>query len=223
MNPTKTTESHRRATGKDHRNDGSGLPFALSAHPVPAKPGPMHFDNGGKTVEVYLHGDENSHYYTSPDGYMLMRGMTVSSAMPFPTGTVCALDIYSHRPNAPKRRRDLALTSFSKQAPFSIKEKEAATKGKRARRSSSRIADESYLNTFPTKGSAPVHRSTCGIPGCKVLTSRTAETIQRYAQRGGIQPLRRHRLGPQITSWQSSGGQFNPQFDVYGPVTPPTT
>ncbi len=90
MNPTKTTEL---TAGRLARTIGTMVPaclLALSAHAVPAKPGPMHFDNGGKTVEVYLHGDENSHYYTSPDGYMLMRGMTASSAMPFPTGTVCA-------------------------------------------------------------------------------------------------------------------------------------
>ena len=144
MNPTKTTEL---TAGRLARTIGTMVPaclLALSAHAVPAKPGPMHFDNGGKTVEVYLHGDENSHYYTSPDGYMLMRGDDGIFRYALPDGNGLRPSTFTATDPMHRSEDEISLlTSFSKQAPFSIKEKEAATKGKRARRSSSRIADES--------------------------------------------------------------------------------
>lgn len=43
----------------------------LSVLAVPAQPGPMKFINGNNELTVYLHGDENFHYYTTSDGYLL--------------------------------------------------------------------------------------------------------------------------------------------------------
>ena len=45
---------------------------------VPAKPGVLTFDNGGKEIEVFLKGDEHSHFYVTTDGYMLLRGRQYS-------------------------------------------------------------------------------------------------------------------------------------------------
>lgn len=221
MNPTKTTEL---TAGRLARTIGTMIPvclLALSAHAVPAKPGPMHFDNGGKTVEVYLHGDENSHYYTSPDGYMLMRGDDGIFRYALPDGNGLRPSTFTATDPMHRSEDEISLlTSFSKQTPFSIKEKEAATKGKRARRSSSRIADESYLNTFPTKGSprciavlVEFQDVKFSLPEPQKLFSDmlNQEGFSRYGATGSARDY----------FMASSGGQFNPQFDVYGPVTLP--
>ncbi len=162
----------------------------------------MHFDNGGKTVEVYLHGDENSHYYTSPDGYMLMRGMTASSAMPFPTGTVCALDIYSHRPNAPKRRRDLAPDLIQQTGPLLHKGKGGRDEGETRQTLQFEDSRRVLPQHLPHKRLAPVHRSTCGIPGCKSShfpnrRNYSAICSTRRDSAATAPPAR-----PAITSWQ---------------------
>ena len=46
--------------------------FATNAFAIPAKQGLITYDQpDGTTISLYLHGDEFSHYYTSPDGYLL--------------------------------------------------------------------------------------------------------------------------------------------------------
>ena len=48
-----------------------GSVLCLQGLAVPAQPGPMKFKNGDHEITVYLHGDENFHYYTTADGYLL--------------------------------------------------------------------------------------------------------------------------------------------------------
>ena len=130
--------------------------LAFSAGAVPAKPGAMRYDNGGKTIEVFLHGDENSHYFTGKDGVMLLRGDDGRFRYALPDGTrLRASSMTASDPASRSNDEVSLLASFDRKAPFRILEASAAKSAKRkaVSRNMAKVADESYLNTFPTKGS----------------------------------------------------------------------
>ena len=127
MNPTKTTGRIAGRLAKALAAVAPSCLLALNAQAVPAKPGPMHFDNGGKPVEVYLHGDENSHYYTSADGYMLLRGDDGIFRYALPDGKgLRPSSLTASDPSGRSADETSLLSSFSKQAPFSIMRETAA-------------------------------------------------------------------------------------------------
>jgi len=194
---------------------------------VPAKPGLMTFDNGGKTINVYLHGDERSHHYITPDGHMLLRGDDGLFRYAVPDGTsLIPSAITASAPGSRSVDEEALLASFDRQKPLDIyragaKAKAAArTKARSAKGSPAKIAEESMLNTFPTKGSPrclailvefqDVH-FTLPDPQRLFHDMLNKEGFSEYDATGSARDF--------FTA--SSGGQFTPQFDVYGPVRLP--
>ena len=188
-------------------------------HAVPAKPGLMRFDNNGKQIEVFLRGDEHSHYYVTTDGYMLLRGDDGMFRYAVPHGNILKPSAMTASA-ATDRTIDeqLLLTSFNKEMAFSIMQTQALNK--KSRKAPSRVAEESVLNTFPTIGS----------PRCLAILVEfqdvefTLENPQQlfsdmlnkegFSEHGATGSARDFFIA-------SSNGQFNPQFDVYGPVKLP--
>lgn len=197
--------------------------IAFTAGAVPAKPGAMRYDNGGKTVEVFLHGDENSHYFTGKDGVMLLRGDDGRFRYALPDGT--RLRASSMTASDPASRSDdevSLLASFDRKAPFRILEASAAKSAKRkaVSRNMAKVADESYLNTFPTKGSPRCLAILVQFQDVKFTLENPNALFKDMLNEEGFN---RHRATGSAADYfkASSNGQFVPQFDVYGPVTLP--
>lgn len=179
----------------------------------------MLFDNGGKPVEVYLHGDENAHYYTSSDGYVLLRGGDDIFRYAIPAGgTLTASDITASNPADRTPGENALLASFRKEMALDILK--ASTAKKSIRRAGNRVAEESYLNTFPTKGEprclailVEFQDVKFTLPDPQQLFSNmlNQEDFNEYGATGSVADYMK----------ASSNGQFHPQFDVYGPVTLP--
>lgn len=191
----------------------------IPAGAVPAKPGLLTFDNGGEQIEVFLRGDEHSHYYETPDGFMLLRGDDGHFRYALPDGSrLKASDILA----SPKSKRTLdeevLLASFNKRAPFEISL--SNRKALIAKKAPSKIAEESKLCTFPTKGSPrclailvefqDVH-FTLSDPTTLFSRMLNEEGFSEYGATGSARDF----------FIASSGGQFTPEFDVYGPVRLP--
>lgn len=219
MNPTKTTGRIAGRLAKTLAAVAPSCLLALNAQAVPAKPGPMHFDNGGKPVEVYLHGDENSHYYTSADGYMLLRGDDGIFRYALPDGKgLRPSGLTASDPSGRSADETSLLSSFSKQAPFSIMRETAAKKG--IRRTRGRVADESYLNTFPTKGAPRCIAILVEFQDVKFTLPDPEKLFSDMLNEEGFSQY--GATGSAADYFKaSSDGQFRPQFDVYGPVTLP--
>lgn len=203
--------------------------LTITANAVPAKPGLMTFDNGGKTIGVYLHGDERSHYYTTPDGYMLLRGSDGLFRYAVPHGDVLKPSAMTVSAQGSRSTDEEALlSSFNREKPYSIYNRAAIAKAeakasspKNARLSTkAKVAEEATLNTFPTKGSPrclailvefqDVH-FTLNEPKKLFHDMLNLEGFSEYGATGSVKDF----------FAASSGGQFTPEFDVYGPVRLP--
>lgn len=193
---------------------GSNLALA-----VPAKPGVLTFDNGGKEIEVFLKGDEHSHFYVTTDGYMLLRGDDGLFRYAIPDGeNLKVSEITASKPSARDIHESALLNSFDKKAPFSISEKKV--RARMARKSPSKVAEEATLCTFPTKGSpkclailVEFQDVSFKLPDPNTLFSRMLNE-EGFSDYGAAGSARDYFIA-------SSNGQFNPQFDVYGPVKLP--
>lgn len=193
--------------------------LSFGAYAVPAKPGVISFDNGGKSVDVYLIGDENSHYYATTDGYMIVRGEDGLFRYALPDGN--RLKTSNQLVSNPQERSidEVALLeSFNKQSTFAIKEAQSAKIAKKRIRT--KIADESYLNTFPTKGSPRCLAVLVEFQDVKFTLSEPSKLFNDMLNKEGFNEY--GATGSVKDFFEaSSGGQFTPQFDVYGPVVLP--
>lgn len=223
MNLTRTIRKAAWEIGRFLAVSAPVCAIAFTAGAVPAKPGAMRYDNGGKTVEVFLHGDENSHYFTGKDGVMLLRGDDGRFRYALPDGT--RLRASSMTASDPASRSDdevSLLASFDRKAPFRILEASAAKSAKRkaVSRNMAKVADESYLNTFPTKGSPRCLAILVQFQDVKFTLQNPNALFKDMLNEEGFN---RHRATGSAADYfkASSNGQFAPQFDVYGPVTLP--
>lgn len=196
------------------------LAATAPASAVPAKPGVMNFDNGGKTISVYLRGDERSHFYTTTDGHMLLRGDDGLFRYAVPQGGLLVPSaMTASQPGSRSVDEEALLASFSRDAAFSLFDAKAAERAK-SRRAPSRVAEEASLTTFPTKGSprclailVEFQDVQFTLPDPQQLFSDmlNQEGFSQYGATGSVRDFFE----------ASSGGQFTPQFDVYGPVRLP--
>ena len=187
---------------------------------VPAHPGLISYDSGGKTLQVYLRGDEHSHYFVSPDGFMLLRGDDDIFRYALPMGDkIVASSIVASPLGERSADEEALLASFQKQAPFDIMNRKLSLR-KSLSKSPARVADESLLCSFPTTGSprclailVEFQDVEFTLPDPHSLFDRmlNEEGFSEYGATGSIHDFFN----------ASSGGNFTPQFDVYGPVKLP--
>jgi len=196
-----------------------GLLPVVPAQAVPARPGLMTFDNGGKTIEVYLRGDEHSHYYVSSDGYMLLRGDDGRFRYALPDGDrLSESRLTASQPGARSVDEEALLASFAKSAPFKIQDKRV--KARSRRNVSSRAAEEASLCTFPTKGSPRCLAILVEFQDVQFTLPDPNTLFHRMLNEEGFNEYRATGSARDFFM-ASSGGQFSPQFDVYGPVKLP--
>lgn len=214
----------------NHRIKVVGMALAASAalsvsYAVPAKSGIIRYDNNGDSISVRIVGDEHHHYYLSDDGYLLLPADDTRAELRYAVerdgvavpGTLKAVDA---------GRRTAATAAFLNKIDRSavIGRYEAqATRRKPSRtpmRAPSRIADESMLCAFPTKGSPRCLAILVEYQDVKFTLDNPRELFSRMLSEEGFDVD--GATGSALDFFKaSSNGQFTPQFDVVGPVTLP--
>lgn len=150
---------------------------------------------------MLVRGDDGLFRYALPDGDNIRES-----------------DILASKPALRDLNEQVLLSSFDKNTPFEItarRQKARLTKKKPAK-----VAEESTLCTFPTKGSpkclailVEFQDVSFTLPEPRTLFSRmlNEEGFSEYGATGSARDF----------FIASSNGQFSPQFDVYGPVRLP--
>lgn len=213
----------------NHRIKAVGMAVVASAamsvsYAVPAKPGLVRYDNNGDSISVRIVGDEHHHYYLSDDGFLLLPSDDIKAELRYAVerdgkavpGALKALDRNRRSPQAKallaKTDSDRLLATFEAEAQRRNPAK--------ARRAPSRVADESKLCEFPTKGSPRCLAILVQYQDVKFTLDNPRELFSRMLSEEGFSVD--GATGSALDFFKaSSNGQFTPQFDVYGPVTLP--
>lgn len=181
---------------------------------VPAKPGLIKYATPeGDSISVYLRGDEHSHFFTTSDGYMLLRGNDDLFRYAVPVGN--ALKESSMLAADPDKRSvdaEALLSSFNKQSAYTVLENTVAGA---TRRGIKGVAPEAGESTFPTKGSP--HICIILVEFADNSLSFGAETfVNMFNQPGFNESGATGSVADFFNA--SSNGQFTPTLDVLGPV-----
>ncbi len=216
------------------------------AHGVPAYPGliPMQQPDG-TWVNVRIHGDENFHYYTTADNKLLVEvDGSLYYALPGVDGRLIrsaeqAQDIEARTPQivtllASLDQKDL-LTQYRKQK-MSQRAKRTPYAERAARMSdtqspmlgqsnSGMTAPSNPVpglftqeNPFPTKGKQKVLVILVQFSDTRFVTPSAHEYFSSMLNQHGWNTA--GATGSAFDYYHTaSSGQFEPQFDVYGPVT----
>lgn len=221
---------------------------ALSASAVPAKPTPVKYvQPSGESVTVQLRGDERHHWYQSMDGYALVednktlyyaeidgRGRLVASSLPALEISRRSADVEAALAAMDK---DAVLTALNMERALSprVKSEEARAmrhpaKVKQGAAQSTPTVDDVYGKGLFSGDHYPVFGEQKGLVILVEYTDvKFNDPDVNYG--GDVQTYYRDMLnGDNFTShggtgsarrWflDNSDGQFQPTFDVYGPIT----
>lgn len=188
-----------------------------AAYAVPAKPGLLKYaTTEGDSIGVYLRGDEHDHFFTTSDGYMLLRGDDEKFRYAVPVGNELKESaMLASDPGKRSADAEALLSSYDKQSAYNVLESAAAGKPRRAIKS---VAPEAGESSFPTKGSPHI----CIILvefADNSLSFDTGTFVNMFNQRGFNQDGATGSVADFFNL--SSNGQFTPNLDVLGPVKLP--
>ena len=164
----------------------------------------------GTTLTIRVHGDENFHYTTTSDGYLITQKDGIYYYATVGTDRIENSGVRVGRPCAVK----------TKGVPLSL-----ALKARQARTSvpRSRVMSRIGLDTgFPTTGNIRSLVILAGFSDKNFSSSSAQADFDRllnqegYSDNGATGSARDYYV-------QNSGGRFIPQFDVVGPVILPNT
>lgn len=181
---------------------------SASALCVPAKPGLLHLNgNNGEVVEVYLHGDERMHYYETPAGNILLRlpGNEFHYAEISANGLIVPGERFvpAHERQATDKR--MIMQAISKHC-----DKQEAWK----------VAPGTIAPQFPTTGEIRCLVILADYPDVKFTDAATKEYFEAKINGANYSDDRTCGSVHDYFTDQSSG-QFNPVFDIVGPITMP--
>lgn len=192
---------------------------SIGAYAVPAFPGVIKYPcPNGDSINVILRGDERSHFFTSVDGYMLLRGDDDIFRYAVPSSDkLWTSDIIAADPGKRSVEAEALLSSISKQKPFSILEQSTKKSGSKY---VNQVAPEAGESTFPTKGSPHV---------CIILVEfadnsfSVANPSQAFNDMFNLEGYNYNGASGSVADFfrASSNGQFTPTLDVLGPVKLP--
>ena len=195
------------------------------SYAVPAKPGLVRYDNNGDSISVRIVGDEHHHYYLSDDGYLLLPAADAQAELRYAVerggavvpGAIKALDRNRRSAQAKalldKTDADKLIGEFASSAN-NIERRNAR------RRAPGRVAEESKLCAFPTKGSPRCLAILVEYQDVKFTLDNPRDLFSRMLSEEGFDVD--GATGSALDFFKaSSNGQFTPQFDVVGPVTLP--
>lgn len=201
----------------------------VAAWAVPAKPGLLTIEQpDGRTIKVRIVGDENSHYYLSEDGYLLTRGADdyfYYSDFDRQSGLLRSTGV---------RASDISLRDSEEAAFVSRRSREAPDLRAMSRRKSTLVtrrrtanADESQTNSgtwqktkdFPTIGTQRTIVILVQFKDTKFTVENSEEVFRNFMMQEGFTYSNGAHLSVRDYYTTCSDGLFDPQFDVFGPVT----
>lgn len=197
-----------------------GLFSALCAGAVPAKPGIIErILPDGTTAEVMMRGDERAHIILSPDGYPLVdKDGWLYFAESAPDG---ALRPTSHLLQ-PAGKRSLETRAYlsTLDAPAMIARAEKALSAIPPRRMKRRGPGLFPGADFPARGKQKALVILVEYSDVKMRTSDANGYFTRLLNKKGFSE---YGASGSVRDYmiQNSCGQFEPDFDVYGPVELP--
>ena len=194
--------------------------FVPDASAVPAKPGLVErHQEDGSTILVRLCGDEFSHYLLSEDGYPLVEeGGLLYFAEQSADGVMKASPFRAAAPAARDNATAGFLAAMDREAVVQRIRAKATQAG--ARKRSMQKGPGLCTTTFPGKGD---QKALVVLVSYSDLDFKTDDPHSYFSNMlnepgfsewGGTGSARDYFL-------ESSGGQFRPEFDVYGPVKLP--
>lgn len=191
---------------------------APAAVAVPAKPGLIKYaTDNGDSISVYLRGDERNHFFTTSDGYMLLRDKDDNFRYAVPTGdTLKESPMTAADPDKRSVDAEALLSSFEKQSAYTIFGNNMTATI--SRRDIKAVAPEAGESTFPTKGSPHI----CIILvefADNSLTFGRETFVNMFNQQGFNESGATGSVADFFNA--SSNGQFTPYLDVLGPVKLP--
>lgn len=201
------------------------LGLAVNSMAVPAKPGLRTVKLAdGSTINVYIKGDERCHYYVSEDGYLLTRGdddyfyysdYDKDSGM-LKSTSVRATDV--------GRRTDSEVRFLTTRVK-GVTPELVARPGQLARKAMAMravAADEENaqkLTDFPTLGTQKTLAILVQFKDKKFSVENPEETFKNFMMQKNFSHDNGATFSVHDYYSTCSGGKFDPQFDVYGPVT----
>ena len=200
---------------------------SVTASAVPAKPGVLQYPSAdGSTVSVTLHGDEFGHYYLSADGYPLVAGkdhnlyyVKMEQGVPVSSGV---------RANDPGMRSASELSFISRLDREAVTRavvqmNDAARQAAAARRSGQKPAKApvtGLICDYPTLGSPNAMILLVEFSDIKFKTENPHEAFNDLINKEGYDY--NGATGSAKDYYRdNSNGRFNPNFQVFGPVTVP--
>ena len=186
---------------------------------VPAKPGEIKYTMpDGQTVTVHLFGDERHHYFTTTDGYVLLRNEADVFHYAIPAGDKFI--------NSQIIATDIDKRSESVKAMLAGIDKDASLKSiqaihqKAIKKASAKVAPEHNLCSFSTMGSPNVLCILVEFSDKKfTVKDPHKEFSNQLNQQGYSTDGATGSIKDFFTA--SSNGKFTPKLDLYGPVTLP--
>lgn len=201
--------------------------FAITAIAGPAKPGLRTVRQAdGTTINVYIKGDERCHYYVSEDGYLLTRGADdyfYYSDYDKENGVLKSTFV---RANDITKRMGNEI-EFLKTRVKGVAPELAARPGILARKAMSMKANAEEpeegnrhkLKDFPTIGTQRSLAILVQFKDKKFTVPNPKETFSDFMMKKNFTHENGATFSVNDYYTTCSGGKFDPQFDVYGPVT----
>lgn len=189
---------------------------SLQAFAVPAVPGKIKYPTAnGDTINVYLRGDEHSHFFTSTDGYMLLRGDDQQFRYAIAEGNqLKASQMLAADPGKRSIDAEALLSSIDKEQPFKVK---AGNSLNVSRKGVNRVAPEADESTFPTIGSPHVCIILVEFADNSFASADASTAFNDMFNKPGYNA---NGASGSVADFfkASSNGQFTPTLDVLGPV-----
>ncbi|MCM1505256.1 MAG: M6 family metalloprotease domain-containing protein [Muribaculum sp.] len=202
------------------------LGAGLTANAVPAKPGAIPYQMpDGSVVDIYLHGDEYHSFATTVDGYVIKADADHLLHYMVPRdGKLVMSDVLVTNVVDRSAEAVKLLADYDKDAAINILEAERKTAeiSSPLLKGPSRAGTNETIGTFPTTGQQKILVILAEYSDVKFSTAQPHVAFDRLMNEVGYTDG-----GASGSAFDfftaSSNGQFQPQFDVFGPVTLPNT
>lgn len=188
----------------------------LFSEAAPADPTPVKIKQpDGSVITVILNGDEFSHYYTTVDGYAIEKNS--NGYFHYITGYSGGKYILSRMPVKDREYRNAETSEMLKKLnALNIEKLKATERHEKITRKTA--AKKAYrIPAFPNKGEVHGLVLLVEFTDQEFLEENTNEKISRMLNEKGYTDMNSNGSAADYFRSQSHG-QFNPSFDVYGPV-----
>lgn len=197
--------------------------LCAGAWAVPAKPGiHVYTQPDGSTIEVSIIGDEHFHCYETADGYLLLSdsGGTLRYAVTDADGNVSAGSVKASGPAARPAAEKAFADGIDRDAVRAAMARMQSRNMSAARDSRPQRIPQELVTSYPTQGEPKSIVLLVEFQDVKFSTPDVHEAFQNmvsqpgYSENGGT--------GSAFDYFRdNSNGAFQPQFEVFGPVTLP--